>query len=227
MKCIKYIIFTILILLTNIFIIDASCTEEEISNLKKEVEKIKITYKHMGKVEYEEYTAYNIFEVTVKNLTEDFYIKITELEEEIKVFPTNGEGKLKIYNGSWNFYVYSNKCDTKLDTIKVVIPRFNEYSLDPLCEGIDGEDFPLCGKYYEYNVSYSNFKERVTYYRDTHNIKKEDINRENKNNNNYIEYLISYLLNYRLYIIIGLIAILLILIPIIVYKRTKKRGVLQ
>ena len=34
----------------------------------------------------------------VKNLNEDSYIKITELEEEIKIFPVNGEGKIKIYN---------------------------------------------------------------------------------------------------------------------------------
>lgn len=42
------------------------------------------------------------------------------------------------------------------------------YSLDPLCEGIDGRDFPLCGKYYEPRVSYADFEKRVKSYIATH-----------------------------------------------------------
>lgn len=227
MKNIKYILFAIIFLSLNIFNVKASCTEEELSNLKLEADKIKITYKHMGKVEYEEYTAYNIFEVTVKNLHNDLYINITELEENIKIYPINGEGKTKIYNGNWNFYVYSNKCNTKIDTIKVFIPRFNTYSLDPLCEGIDGEDFPLCGKYYEYDISYASFKDRVTHYRNTHNIdNKNTIDNEN-NDKIILKELLNYITKYRIYIIIPLTFLLIILIAIIIINKRKKRGVLK
>lgn len=94
-----------------------------------------------------------------------------------KLVPTDGKITQILSNGKWTIKIYSDKCDNVIDTITFRLPKFNIYSLDPLCKNIDGEKFPLCGKYYEYEVSYDSFKERVEHYRKTYNI---DNNSDNK-----------------------------------------------
>lgn len=226
MKNIKYTIFTLVILFISIFHVNAYCTNEEITSLKELADDIKVTYKHLGKVEDEEGTYhYNNFEVNVKNISDDLYI--LTLGNTIKLIPESEIIKTTLSSGNWNFNVYSNKCEEKIKEIKVFIPKFNEYSLDPLCEGIDGDDFALCGKYYEYDVSYENFKSRVEQYRANHNINYEN----NKEERNQITLIIQKILNfietYQLYITLSLIIILLIIIVIIIIKRKNKRGVLE
>ena len=49
MKKIKYILFTFLILSLSILSANAKCTKEEINALKQETNKIKVTYKHLGR----------------------------------------------------------------------------------------------------------------------------------------------------------------------------------
>ena len=52
--------------------------------------------------------------------------------------------------------MYSEKCDETLKDITVTLPRFNEYSLDPLCDGVDTEDFRYCNKYYDSEIKSMN-----------------------------------------------------------------------
>jgi len=228
MKNIKYLLFTILILFMNVFCVYASCTEEEIKNLKELASEIKISYKHLGRVEYEDgRTVYSEFEVKVKNLTDDLYVSL--FNGSLKMIPSDGMATEVFSSGTWYFEVYSNKCDEKIDEIKVFLPRFNMYSLDPLCEGIDGNDFALCGKYYEYDVSYDNFKKRVEHYRATHTI--DDISDENKINDISIQIIfdkvVNFILNYKFYFISGLLFFLVTIIIISIVKKRKKRGVLE
>lgn len=227
MKNIKYILFTILFLFLNIFHVQATCTNEEISLLRKESDKIKITYKHLGKIETDEGVYYNSFDVTIKNIPTDFYVVLEGLGT--KYTPADNTVKETFDSGTWIFEFYSNKCEKKISTVKVKLPIFNVYSLDPLCEGIDGDDFSLCGKYYEYNVSYENFKERVTHYRLTHKIddkKNEPIEEKNSTEKIFAE-IVSFLNNNLLYIAVSLVIFIVILITIIIMKNRKKRGVLK
>lgn len=225
MKNIKYVVFTIIFVLLNIFYVNASCTDEELNNLRDKTSDIKVTYKHLGKVETDEDVYYNNFEVKVKNVDEDFYISL--FNNTILLTPSNGEIIETFNNGTWILDIYSNKCDQKISEIKVLIPRFNMYSLDPLCEGIDGDDFPLCGKYYEYDVSYDNFVSRVKHYRTTHNINNINNSQDTGNENNIFNVVLKYFMKYRLYVVISLVVILVILIIIIIVRKRKKRGVLK
>lgn len=227
MKNIKYILFTLLFLFFNVFCVNASCTDEELLELKNLADEIKITYKHLGKTEYEEgRVSYNVFDVNVSNFSDELYISL--LNNTVKIVPENGKATKKFNNGTWNLEIYSNKCNEKISEIKMFIPKFNIYSLDPLCEGIDGNDFNLCGKYYEYDVSYESFKERVEHYRITHNIKNEE-NLDNDNNDLklYLDEIIEFAVNYKFYFIGVVISLLVIFVIIIIIKRNKKRGVLE
>lgn len=224
----KYIIFTIMILFLNISYVYAECTTEEMTNLKKEANKIRATYKHLGKVETEwGEIFYNNFNLEFTNVPNDFYLKIEGLDEEYK--PENNIVKMTINNGKWNFDIYSSKCAEKVDSLLVKIPRYNVYSEDPLCEGIDGDKFSLCGKYYESDVTYESFKERVENYRAIHKIdskkdKQEVI--ENKKNIN-LDIIIKYINKYKTYILGSIISILLIVIITIIIKKKRSRGVLK
>lgn len=224
MKSIKYIIFTIVFLFLNIFYVQASCSEDDIDLLKKEVNKIKVTYKHKGVVEDDGTVFYNRFDITLKNVNDDFYITHSGYEELI---PNEGIASTELENGDYTFEVNSKKCGIVVDEIFVKIPRFNIYSLDPLCEGIDGESFPLCGKYYEYQVDYDNFYARVNHYRVTHNI-GDDSPSVTDEKSNMFDLISDFLLQYYIYIIVVLvIIILLIVIILLIIKRRKRRIILK
>lgn len=224
MRNVKYMLFTLLFLFINTFYVQASCTNEDLTELRTEASKIKITYKHNGPIETDDFIDYNRFEVTVKNIPDNFYIKYSGDSETL--VPNNGVAKTTLSNGNWNFKVYSNKCDEQISLIEVFLPRFNMYSLDPLCEGIDGDDFALCGKYYEYDVEYENFKDRVEHYRATYKIdsKNDDDNSYEKS---YFNNIIEFIYQYKLYIIGFSVILLFIIILSIIMKRRKKRGVLK
>lgn len=229
MKNIKYTLFTIIMLFISIFHVNASCTNEEISALKELADDIKITYKHLGRVEDNEGTFhYNNFEINVKNISNDFYIMT--LSNTIKLLPENEMIKTVMTSGTWNFDIYSNKCEEKISEIEVFIPKFNTYSLDPLCDGVDGKNFPLCGKYYEYDVSYNNFVERVKHYRTVHNI-GSNVDIDDKEEKNFFQLIydkvLNFLVNYKLYVIISISIVLISIIAIVLVKRRKKRGVLE
>lgn len=227
MKKIKYILFTFLILSLSILSVNAECTKEEINVLKQEANKIKVTYKHLGAVETKIGTDYSKFKITVKNINNDFkvYIPIYEVELE----ESNGTAEYELSTGNWTLEIYSEKCEESVRSISFRLPTFNKYSLDPLCEDIDGEKFQLCDKYLEYQVSYDTFKRKVEEYRSTHEIKKDD--NKNAEEHSYMKVilnkLLEFMIKYQIYILIVLGVLLLILIIIIVTKKKKKRGVLE
>ena len=199
MKKIKYLIFTLIFISLSVSYVSASCTSEELSKLKAEASKIKVTYKHLGKIEYEDGdVTYSLFDVTMKNIP-----------------------------GKWQLEVYSNKCEEMVGVINVELPKFNTYSLDPLCEGIDESEVPLCGKYYEYDVSYERFKETVSAYRDNHMINNEETDDEKENFSKVFNKISKFIVKYKLYFIT--FSIIIILTPIIIklFKKKKKRGVLE
>ena len=137
---------------------------------------------------------------------------------------------LRSYKGcKWNFDIYSSKCAQKVDSLLVKIPRYNVYSEDPLCEGIDGEDFSLCDKYLEYEVSYDTFKRKVEEYKKAHEVKKVEPKKDEEQFSikMIINKVLEFIINYQIYIIIILGVLLLILIIIIIVKKKKKRGVLE
>lgn len=221
-----YQLIIVVILLLSIPYIKADCTNEEIKELKKETKQIKIIYEHIDNATTEDGGIdYNKFSVDVINIPNNYYIMVND-GLNYKNEPQNNKVNMSLSNGSWTIYIYSDKCELEIDTIKFKLPRFNTYSLDPLCKGIDGEKFPLCGKYYEYEVSYDSFKQRVENYRITNNIKDSN-NSNKKKKDNYIELVIEYLNKYKLYIISGVGVIILILIIFFATKKRRNRGVLK
>lgn len=224
----KYLLFTIMILFLNITYVHAECTDEELNQIIKEVEKIEITYKHLGEVTKEDGSkVYNEFIVTAKNIPEGVYVHLSPMTEE-NFDETTEDLKIKLTTGTWYYNMYSSKCENIVKSIEVKLPTFNTYSLDPLCEGIDGEDFKYCGKYYEYQIDRETFERKVKTYRIEHKIgEKEKI----EENDNYFQKILNKAQeiikdNYK-YILIGLGVVLLIIVAIIIISKNKKRKILE
>lgn len=222
----KKLLFIFIIILSSITIVNADCTKEEISSLQKEARKIKITYKHLGGVEgIDGGIYYNSFSVNIKNIPDDFYVILDGVNR--KYIPENNTVFDTLDNGKWTFSFYSNSCNSKISTIAVKLPRFNTYSLDPLCEGIDGNEFQLCGKYYEYNVSYDDFKLRVENYRKTHKIIKEEEKKEEKSIEEILSNILSFIQKYKLYFIAVAVLFIIVVVVLIIIRKNRKRGVLR
>ena len=68
MKKNRYLLFSIVMLFSCMISVHASCTDDEIFSLKKQVEDIMITYKHLGAVEDNSMIVYDRFDVTFKNI---------------------------------------------------------------------------------------------------------------------------------------------------------------
>lgn len=216
----------ILILFLSIPYIKADCTTEEIKELKKEVNKVKVEYEHIDDFETDDGEKdYNRFNVNIINIPNNYYIMFDD-GLNYKLVPTDGKITQILSNGKWTIKIYSDKCDNVIDTITFRLPKFNIYSLDPLCKNIDGEKFPLCGKYYEYEVSYDSFKERVEHYRKTYNI---DNNSDNKQvqKSSFFDTILDYIKSNVIYIVGGLVCVLFILIIVLVIRKKKNRGVLS
>lgn len=129
----------ILILFLSIPYIKADCTTEEIKELKKETKQIEIIYEHIDNATTEEGgTDYNKFSVDIVNIPDNYYIIVND-GLNYKEEPQNNKVNMTLSNGSWTINIYSNKCESEIDTIRFKLPRFNIYYLDPLCKGVDGE----------------------------------------------------------------------------------------
>lgn len=228
MKKIIRLIFIIMLFSLLINYVYADCTNEEISSLKKEAEKIRVTYKHLGAVEAEGKTMeYNHFNLTFNNLSDDMYLK----DDYGNIIENNFDFNyisFETQTGKYKYYIYSKNCGSILKIINVNLPRFNIYSLDPLCDGINSEDFALCGKYLEYDVSYDFFEKKVNDYRNALiNEKGTDEIDEKRNISYYFNYLFSYILKYYIYFILAFIFVLIFIIFIFFVRRKKNRGVLK
>lgn len=229
MKKIKYILFTFLILSLSILSVNAECTKEEINTLKQEANKIKVTYKHLGSNVDDEGTVVDyMFSLTFSNINADMYIRIDDYNEEWKEVKNNKITIDKIATGKYRFTVYSNSCQEKIGNINVKLPKFNSYSLDPLCDGINTDEFPLCSKYLEYQPSYETFIKKIEEYKKTQEIKPDDNNNTDDSTfTKILNQIINFITKYQIYIISALTVILIILVILIIGSKKKKRGVLE
>lgn len=227
MKKRKNLLFILMLTIFSTNIVKAECTTEEENNMKKEIDKIEIIYKHLGEVTKDDGTkTYNEFMVTAKNIPDGVYVHLYPFTDE--QFEESPEGlKLKLTTGTWHYYMYSEKCGKTLKDITVTLPKFNEYSLDPLCEGVDGEDFRYCNKYYDGEIPRETFERKVKEYRLANHLDDKKVDSNDVKKKDYLKPIVDFLLEYYLYIIIGIGVIVLISLLVLIIKKKKKRTILE
>lgn len=199
----------------------ATCSEEEIKDFQKVQDEYKATYKYNK--ETKDYT------LTIRDLYPDKYtfellgdnienIDVDYLEESNEyIFNKVPSGIYEI-----NYWGITDTCFEVLKKETLKLSKYNNYSEDPLCEGI--EDFVLCQPTYDKEIDYDTFVSRVNTYKK--NLpKKEDSKDDNtKEDNQIIKYIKSHLLP-----IIAISIFIIVLIPsiILIAKSLKKRRRLE
>ena len=133
------------------------CKFSEISRYKSLASNINTTY------DYVEKNGSLTFSITLVNLNKELYIVDMTTE---KVYNYNGnELTISGYKpGStvkYAVYATNQNCsDTLLYTVRVVLPYYNQYYSDPICEGVS--DYIYCQKWYDNKLDYDTFISRVT-----------------------------------------------------------------
>ena len=224
MKSKIYRLIIIMVLFFSIPSIKADCTNKDIATLKKDANKIKIEYEHIEDVGITE----SIYNLEVKSITDKFYVILDDTDK--KYSTENNESSININNvtsGKHVIKIYSSECGNLMNTISFRLSKINSYYYDPLCIGVDGEDFELCNKYYDYDVDYEDFKQRVERYRYINKIGTGDLNKNNNDKSNIFNIIYSYIINNKMYFFVGMGVLVVLIISIILIKSKKNRGVLK
>lgn len=199
----------------------ADCTKEEIDNFKEIEDEYKVTYE---------------FDKDTKTYTINFvnpnpgnygykliYVKNekTKLEYNLTTIIEKNYSKTNFSSGNYIFEIYGNTdtCNEKLKSKTLVLPKYNKYSEDPLCEGI--EEFVLCQPTYDKDIDYESFVSRVNSYKNKmSNTKKEEEPTVVKEENKILKYVKDNLIQ----IIIIIVFIIMVIITIILTAKSIRKS---
>ncbi|MEG2321929.1 MAG: hypothetical protein RSB71_00355 [Bacilli bacterium] len=191
-----------LILLMPIVKVDALyCQYNDLARLKKMAANITTTY---------EYTVSDkaIFSITLFNLHPSLYVVDTTNNKTYNY--QNNELILNNYNGGQTviYKVYTNQSDCSkelLTTIRVVLPTYNIYYQDKICEGLN--NYELCQKWSSHNLSYNDFIKNVTAYKESLKVDVPDVSEPvTKIKDNIINKVVAFILDYYYLFLIIVIA---------------------
>lgn len=143
------------------------------------------------------------FKITINNLSSNTYIYDAVKKQ---TYYSTGEITLENYgpNQTVEYKIYSNIAYCKgqyLNSIFVTLPPYNPYYKDKLCSGI--EDYKLCQKWSNVNLTYDEFKQQIYTYRNDNNEQKKNIN---DNYKSIYELILDFYIKYY-YIILPLIIV--------------------
>ena len=162
-----------------------------------------------------------MFKIEIRGLSEELKIRLLDKEEEWyylrdavdDVITING-----VESGVKRIGIYYREYVTLLRTIRVNIPVYNYYSERMECQGISGDELDVCDPWYKYELNESTFLSKINKY----NENQEKINSEKKNENKVVSFfneVIEFLMDYFIYIIVGIILIVSITVFVIIRKK--------
>lgn len=191
--------------------IKAYCTSSDKAKLKKIVSNVNISY------DYEIVNYKAKFKITFNNLTPDIYFKdpygniyrTYDLENNEVVLYNYSDGN----SYAFNFYGANSCGSEKISTLYVTTPTYNPYYQYSVCD--NAREYELCQRWASHSLSRSEFIKSVKEYKEKNGIIDDtDI----KKDISYIDFTISFIKMYGLYILGGIV-IVIITVKIIRYKK--------
>jgi uncharacterized protein YlxP (DUF503 family) len=229
---IKYIILILMAFLCMPKIanaLDPACTTKEQNRLKELVNRTQVSYEIYDAVDEDTGDITKAFRVSISNFSSDFFVEDTELGTYFEYIdnPTVvSDGFFPNQTLQLPFYAsYSGVCHGFLIMTKMVaIPPYNEYSEDPLCEGI--ENYELCKPYTSISIdSYSQFEDMVKAYKASLNNNNDDKPTPTKEEKESIwNQIFDFLIKYNLYFLLPMI--ILGTTGIVIIEIRKRRSIL-
>lgn len=172
------------------------------------------------------------FVIYINNLSDKIYATVTE---DLNKTTTNyyysdtNKGNIEItqdYKNSRVNYsivikIKNGVCaETILRKKTITTPRFNLYSSYPICEGI--EDFGLCSRFYDFEVSENEFYNRTYDYLKKQEEENEEDKNENKDKSSVLNNIKDFIKDNYIYITSGTV-VLIVAISIVVIKKRRDR----
>ena len=200
----------------------ADCTKEELDNFKEIENEYKVTYefdrdskKYKLKFinpNYENY-GYMLFYEISEEQTKYYDLRQLNTEEYEQSDFEAGKYRIEIYGKT-------ETCNEKLKEITLKLSKYNQFSEDPLCSGI--EDFVLCQPTYDKDIDYNTFVSRINSYKK----KIESSNTNNTDNQKKEEdsKIVKYIKDNLIQIIIVIIFIIMVTVTAILTANSIKKS---
>lgn len=220
MKKRKYIALTLILSLLSMKNVYANeCQMNLIRDFKKIENQYKIDYRY--NIDKQSYTIILNYS-TNKNYEYKTY-DVENLEcEQINITTKECHGfKPGIYR--YQIDGENSECKQNVKVMNIEIKELNNYSNDPLCNGI--EEFVLCQKDYYKDIDYETFVSRVNTYRKTKKEQEENekMKQQESEKNNIANKIKEYIEeNFVQIIIITMFIILIIISTIVIIKSSRK-----
>ena len=211
-KIIKLFVFLLVIFPTSTKAYFNSCNNADTVKLNKLASNILTNYT------YTETTNGIKFNIILNNLNSNLYIYDVNKKQ---TYYSTGEIVLGDYykNQTIEYKIYSNLAYCKgyyINSIFVKLPSYNYYYKDQLCAGI--EDYKLCKKWVNVNLSYEDFQKEVKSYKESLNKKEETKKNDDKS---IYELILDFYIKYY-YIILPIIIVVGGVFAIIIKKKKEK-----
>ncbi|MGN1379690.1 MAG: hypothetical protein ACI4XR_04800 [Bacilli bacterium] len=232
-------LFMILFIIRNVF---AECTYEDQAKLNSEAATIKAIYEEQtGSLDLSNYicadgqeecdTEYSFFKVSVLNLSENFYIKVSEGKKTITTLTYNnivdGIASFNVEDitetHTYKFDVYTSdktNCKSSLNrSFYLTTPRINEYANYSICTEIP--DYYLCQKYVTFtDTGFSDFVDKIESY------KKEEEEKEKEKNKTFFEKVGDFIKKHRGVFITGGVVIIVGIAGVIIIKQKRRKDII-
>lgn len=191
------------------------CDYSLVSRLKQYASNVNIIYDYRI-IDNEAY-----FDVTINNIIPEIFI-FDEITGKSYYYNSTNNGELVIKDykdiSKLKYKINSNNTECNgqlLFTQYINLPIYNKYSSDPLCQGI--EEYSLCHTFLQTNITYEEFVEKVTAYKNKKDKEPEDDKNKILEKTSWDKFL-DFMLSYGLYIV----ALLAVLVAFVSRKRSKK-----
>lgn len=217
----KILLVTIVSLIVNVNVIYAECTTKD----REYYESIKDKYSVSNYFERETET-YKLYLTYDDDTAFSYEIEGEALDAASYEFNDNVTivGNLKPGEYTLRIVGVSENCSDTFSEETITLPKYNLYSYDEACDGI--EEFVLCNPTYDKEIDYDTFISRVNSYK-KEKAKKNNTDNKTDNKTTIIDWLKSNF-KYIIYGLIGTIGFVLIAIIIkIVYNKERKRRRLE
>lgn len=190
----------------------ALCDNSELAGLKELASNINVSYKY--KIQNSDAT----FDISFDNVFSKMYLQdkngnkyysnVIEKNNQI-VFYNYPDNK----NYSFDVYVNGGECNGQyLHTIYATTPKYNPFYTFSVCD--DAKEYKLCQRWTKHSLTSSEFKKNVQNYI----AERDKITEIEKKDETAISYILDFVRNYYMYIIIGIVLIIVV-IKFIRYKK--------
>lgn len=224
MRKFMYILIAIAMFSINIDNVNAAYdkNKEFLNEYIEQAEKVEVKYILDEEYVSEDGNSKNgMFKIEIRGLTDDLEIRLFGSEEYYYDLEDDGiDGVIileGIESGIKKIGVYYQQY-ALLKTISVNIPVYNYYSERIECQGISGEELDVCDKWYKYELNESTFLSKINKYMEEREILEEE--KDKKKVFTFFSEIINFLMDYFVYIIVGVVLIVLVTL-FIVFRRKK------